>query len=95
MYDVSKRKSLLECKAAFKNLLYNRRISKNAKGILVGNKTDLKREVSAEEGMEAAQKIGSYFECSVSENSGAIDQIYEVLVKRIKDKNKKNDHRIK
>ena len=55
----------------------------------MGNKTDLQRVVSTEEGMEAAEKIGSYFECSVSQNPGAIDEIYDILIRRVKEKKQK------
>ena len=55
----------------------------------MGNKTDLQRVVLAEEGMEAAEKIGGYFECSVSQNPGAIDEIYDILVRKVKDQNAK------
>ena len=39
--------------------------------------------------MLAAEKIGSYFECSVAQNPGVMDQIYETLVRRINNKEEK------
>ena len=74
---------------SFSSLIANKEIEGNAKGILVGNKTDLNREVSTEEGMLAAEKIGGYFECSVVETPQIIDQIYQILVRRINSKEEK------
>ena len=54
----------------------------------MGNKTDLERAV-VEEGMHAAEKFGDYFECSVAENPNSIDQVYEILCRRIKNQGEK------
>lgn len=48
--------------------------------ILVGNKIDMKREVSTEEGKKMAESFGiKYFETSAKENVGINESMQEII----------------
>ena len=48
--------------------------------ILVGNKIDMKREVSTEEGKKMAESFGiKYFETSAKENIGINESMQEII----------------
>lgn len=91
VFDVSNRKSFDAVKEWLQNVKDHS--PKETKVVIVGNKLDLEREVSENEGIFLAQseKI-KYFDCSAKENKGFQDCVVE-LTREISNANKpKIDH---
>ena len=53
--------------------------------MLLATKTDLERSVQTDEGLNLANKIGGFMELSVLQNPSSVKEVYELLVRRIKD----------
>ena len=66
---------------------------KNVKFILVGNKIDLKREVSKDEGKNMAKQYGiSYHETSAKDNIGIDEAINDLVTQVVNSKNEKKEN---
>ena len=89
VYDVSNRKSFEECKYYIQQI--KERCKQNIKVILLGNKTDLKRNVSTEEGIKLALKNEYIFkETSCLKNINVINA-FEALIEITNNEAKKNN----
>jgi small GTP-binding protein len=89
VYDVSNRKSFEECKYYIQQI--KERCKQNIKVILLGNKTDLKKNVSTEEGIKLALKNEYIFkETSCVKNINVINA-FEALIEITNNEAKKNN----
>ena len=89
VYDVSNRKTFEECTDYYAKEI-KERCKKNVKVILLGNKTDLKRNVSSEEGAKCALKNKYMFmETSCIKNKNVADA-FQTLIETTNMEAKKN-----
>ena len=89
VYDISNRKSFEECKYYIGQI--KERCKKNIKVILLGNKTDLERNVSTEEGTKLALDNKYIFkETSCKKNINVISA-FEALIEITNIQAKKNN----
>lgn len=90
VYDVSCKKSFNTVKDWVSSI--SDASDKDIKMILVGNKIDLPREVTNEEGKSMAQKYGiNFFETSAKDNIGITDSIKDIAI-TILNSSKKNNN---
>lgn len=92
VYSINNRKSFEYIKQNFSYI----KISDNIPLVLVGNKYDLKekREISKEEGRQLAEEYNMYFfECS-AKNYIKINEIFQILMKKNKQKEKGNIYKV-
>ena len=89
VYDVSNRKTFEEC--SYYSQQIKERCKKDVKVILLGNKTDLKRKVSSEEGAKLALKNKYIFmETSCLKNKNVADA-FQTLIETTNLEAKKNN----
>ena len=89
VYDVSNRKTFEEC--SYYSQQIKERCKKDVKVILLGNKTDLKRKVSSEEGAKLALKNKYIFmETSCLKNKNVADA-FQTLIETTNMEAKKNN----
>jgi small GTP-binding protein len=78
VFDVTDRESFIQVRHWIEKVKDNS--DPNVKMVLIGNKIDLDRTVSKEEGYQLEKELGiSYFETSAKENFG-VDEAFEHLV---------------
>jgi small GTP-binding protein len=88
VYDVTSRKTFNTVKDWISSI--NDAADKDIKIILVGNKIDLPREVTNEEGRNMAQKFNiKFFETSAKDNIGITESIKDIAL-MVLNSNKKN-----
>ena len=89
VYDVTNKESFLNLKNWIKNPDYKK---KNIKKIIVGNKIDLKKEISTEDLKNLSNRYScKYFEISAKENIN-VNIIFENLCEEIINDNNDNDN---
>lgn len=78
MFDVTSKSSFQKVHEWVESVVDN--TERTVSMILVGNKIDMKREVSTEEGKKMAESFGiKYFETSAKENIGINESMQEII----------------
>ncbi|KAH0796026.1 GTP-binding protein YPTM2 [Histomonas meleagridis] len=82
VFDVSKKETLTKTKMWMESI--TKEANDSVTVALIGNKIDLQREVSPEEGLEFAKEFGvPYFETS-AKTGDSIDEVFNVMASTIK-----------
>lgn len=90
VYDVTNKESLIRVQEWIEAVSDN--TDKRVKMILVGNKIDMHREVSSEEGKKMADAYGiQYFEASAKERIGIDEAMKAIITEVVQDKKPKKD----
>lgn len=93
VYDVTKKSSLLKVQEWIDSVSDN--TDKNVRMILIGNKIDMPREVSKEEGKKMADNFGiKYFETSAKDNEGITESMQAIIYDVVQDKKPKKENNI-
>ena len=89
VYGISKKSTFEECIYYIEQI--KERYKKNVKVILLGNKTDLTREVPSEEGAKLAQKNKYFFQETSCLNNINVANAFQTLIEIINIEIRKNN----